>query len=223
MPESQNTIALPDLPGVTAGWEILMLDERKVSGKYTADVLARDEERRNVVIECLAQGMPLRQISKAFDLSINVVLEAKRRWASEIETEKQRLGVKCMDVGRMAVERIAEEMGEMPRASLPIIAGIMIDKGQLLMGAPTARIERIDTRGVAELADYIASLPSVSPVAAEEQNCKKDSVDCLEIGENLNAKDSQSTASPDFPREDPANGTESGQNTPKTAEKGGSS
>lgn len=164
------------LPTIELGWEILTVEDDRKAGKFTAELLDKNEGKRNAVVEALAQGMAIRSIAKAYEISVNTVLTAKRRFGAQIETEKQRLGRDCFDVARMAVERMRDEIEFMPRQSLPIIAGIMSEKGLLLTGAPTARIEHIGGPSVASVADYIASLPSAVPVDTLGNSAQKGSV-----------------------------------------------
>jgi hypothetical protein len=146
--------------------------------------LAKDEAKRDLMISALAEGRSVRTVAKAYGVSTNLVLAVKRKFAPQIETEKERLGLDCFDVARLAVERIRDEIDDMPKASLSIIAGVMIDKGQLLTGAPTARVrvERVD--GVASVADYIAGLPAAVPVSEGEMSGEKGGA-FIELGDGL--------------------------------------
>jgi hypothetical protein len=86
----------------------------------------------------------------------------------EIETEKERLGNQFSDLARLAVERMTDEIDDMPKASLPLIAGIATDKAQLLRGAPTVRVQHDHALTIKSVTDYIDALPSVTPVCSEE-------------------------------------------------------
>lgn len=162
-----STAAQLDLPTIEAGWEIVTAEDDRKAGKFTAAFIEKNLAKRDAVIEALAQGMSIRRIAAAYEISVNTVLTVKRIHGAKIETEKQRLGLDCFDVARMAVERMRDEMQEMPRAGLAIVAGIMAEKGLLLTGAPTARIEHTHGPTVRSVADYIESLPAVVEVAAE--------------------------------------------------------
>lgn len=161
------------LAGIEAGWELLTVEEDRKAGRFTAALLDKNAAKRDAVIEALAQGMAIRSIAGAYEISVNTVLTAKRIYGEKIETEKQRLGRDCFDVARLAVERIRDEIQFMPRASLPIVAGIMAEKGLLLTGAPTARVEHIGLPTVASIADYINSLPAATPVGTRENSEQK--------------------------------------------------
>lgn len=170
---TQSTLSLPDLPGIEPGWELLSLREPTQRGKFTAEQLARNEEKLAAVLAALGEGLGVRQIARAFQISTNTVLRVSRDYGPQIETLKESIGRDCLDVAKLAVERMRDEIDQMPRASLPIVAGIMIERGQLLTGAPTARISHEHAHTIANVADYIDSLPSVSPVAEEKANEQK--------------------------------------------------
>jgi transposase-like protein len=170
---TQSTLSLPDLPGIEPGWELLNLREPAVRGKFTGEQLAANEEKLAAVLSALGEGLGTRQIARAFKISPNTVLRISRKFGEQIETLKESIGRDCLDVARLAVERMRDEIDEMPRASLPIVAGIMIERGQLLTGAPTARIEHDHKHTVADVADFIDSLPSVTPVISEKANDQK--------------------------------------------------
>lgn len=175
---------LPDAPGVSDGWELLTVAERKASGRCSAASLARDEERRDLMISALAEGRSVRTVAKAYGVSTNLVLAVKRKFAPQIETEKERMGQDCFDVAAMAIDRMKDEMEQMPRQSLPLMAAIMIDKGSLLTGAPTARVRVEHVDGVASVADYIAGLPAAVPVISGETNGEK-AADFIELGSGV--------------------------------------
>lgn len=204
-----------DLSGIESGWEILTVDTDRKAGRFTAAALDKNAEKRDLVIAALAEGLAIRRIASALGISVNTVLAAKRIFGDKIETEKQRLGRDCFDVMRMAVERIRDEMQDMPRASLPIIAGIMADKGLLLTGAPTSIVAHTGGPTVASVAEYINSLPAVGPVAAQENNAQKGVVIDLAIEASKPAGDSRSLDSCPPTQQAAPGGTESGQIDPK--------
>lgn len=174
--EDQQALALPDAPGIEKGWEILTVSDDRARGKFTADQLAANEAKRDSVLRMLAEGMSISATARAHGMSRNTVLAAARRWGAQIEQRKQSLGADCLDVARLAVERIRDEIGEMPKASLAIIAGIMVDKGQLLLGAPTVRVEHVEA-GAASYNEWLTSIIDVAaqPVAQGDDSPNKGS------------------------------------------------
>lgn len=224
---TQAKFALPDLPGIEPGWELIEMSEPAQRGRFTAEQLSHNEGRLQAILGAVAQGMSVRSIAKAYGVSTNTVLTAQRKFAGEIETLKQELGRSCMDVARLAVERMRDEMDDMPKASLPIIAGVMIDKGQLLTGAPTMRVQHDHTLTVASVADYIDSLPAASPVIAGGEIAQKAIDGVTPAGEHLGAselleateaqavRDSQSLLSAQIKGQAPQAGADVGQIDPK--------
>lgn len=171
----------------------MTVEADRTAGKYTAEKLERNQALRDSVVRALAEGMSVRQVASAHSISTNLVLAASRRFGAQIETEKQRLGRDCMDVARLAIERMRDEIGEMPKASLPIVAGVMIDKGSLLTGAPTARIEHNHVASHASLNEWLDSLPRAQPVIEGENPGQKAGVIELQSGPVETVKpDSQS-------------------------------
>lgn len=166
----QGVIPLPDSPGIEAGWEILTVGEDRAAGKFTAAGLARNEQRRESVVRMLAEGLSIAAVARAHGMSRNTVMAAARRFGPQIEQRKQSVGALALDVARLSIERIRDEIDDMPKASLPIIAGVMIDKAQLLSGAPTARVEHVERSAPASFNDWLDSLVNVSaqPVAQAE-------------------------------------------------------
>lgn len=163
-PDNQSTLALPDLPGISKGWELVELDEPAKRGSFTAEQLEQNTAKRDAVLSALAEGLAIRQVARAFRISTNTVLALSRRSVAQIDTLKEGLGRAYFDLSRLAVERMIDEIDEMPRASLPIVAGVSTDKGQLLSGGPTGRVQHDHTLGIASMTEYIESLPSAVPV-----------------------------------------------------------
>jgi hypothetical protein len=201
----QTNIALPDLPGIEQGWEILTVDQDRQAGKFTAAHLAGNLAKRDAVVRALGEGMSIARVARAFGMSRNTVAVAARRFGPDIEHRKKETGALCFDVARMAVERIRDEMDDMPKASLPIIAGVLIDKGQLLSGAPTARVEHTQALGFASFNDWLGSLVDVTPAApvgAQETLGQKGGaleagaiqLGCVDLGPDKRAGDEQSPA-----------------------------
>jgi hypothetical protein len=197
---AQTSLGLPDLPGIESGWELLQLDAPDAPKRFTADQIAKNQEKLNAVVRALGEGLGVRQIARAFGISTNTVLKVSQRFGAEVETQKQSLGRDFLDVARLAVERMRDEMDSMPRQSLPIIAGIGIERGQLLTGAPTARVEHNHALQVLSVADYIDSLPAASSVEVAGNAAPKEAARAaLEGGPALTGVvevDSQSTDLP---------------------------
>ena len=196
---AQTSLGLPDLPGIESGWELLQLDGPDAPKRFTAEQIARNQEKLSAVVRALGEGLGVRQIARAFGISTNTVLKVSQRFGAEVETQKQSLGRDFLDVARLAVERMRDEMDSMPRQSLPIIAGIGIERGQLLTGAPTARVEHNHALEVLSVADYIDSLPAAPSVEVVGNDAPKEAarvaIGAAPTGVLVGAVDSQSTES----------------------------
>jgi hypothetical protein len=194
---SQSTLGLPDLPGIEQGWEILTVDADRVNGRFTCEQLEKNEAKRKAVVEAIAEeALGLKRIATAFGVSVNTVLAAKRKYVEEIETTKQRVGRAAFDVAQLAIERMRDEMDTMPKASLPIIAGVMIDKGQLLTGAPTARVQHTQAATPESFNEWLDSITNVTatPVAEGKETGQKDFAALPGPDSADAARDSQSLA-----------------------------
>lgn len=215
----QTAILLPDLPGIEKGWEILTVDHDRATGRYTAAHIAGNAAKRDAVVRALGEGLSIAAVARAFGMSRNTVTVAARRFGVDIEQRKKEFGAVCLDVARMAIERIRDEMDDMPKASLPIIAGVLIDKAQLLSGAPTARVEHTNTAaGPNGFNAWLESVVEVSaePVAAsgnlEQKGGALESGQVLEVGSKGMASDTPSPALSGSAIGEPTEeGSESGQ------------
>lgn len=216
---AQSTLSLPDLPGIEPGWELINLREPAKRGRFTGEQLARNDQRLAAVLGAIAEGLGTRQIARAFNISTNTVLALREEHGPAIETQKEGLGRQMLAGARLAVERIIEEIDQMPRASLPIVAGVLTDKGLLLTGSPTARIAHDHKHTVADVAEYIDALPSAEPVIAEETNEQKGALGlpvssellAVEVAPGESVRDSQSLVSAQIPEESAPSSAEVGQ------------
>ena len=112
-----------------------------------------DPDRYMSVCALLADGsMSQRQISRLTGTSRNLV-SAINRQAAEIEPLKQRIASRARNLAVLCLER-AEEMihggDKVTLRDLAILAGVAVDKSQLLSGEATARIETIEAASSAD-------------------------------------------------------------------------
>ena len=155
-----------------------------------------DDERIKEMLQARTEGLGVRACARIFKMSEHTVLAIEEKYSSEVATIKKDLARDCRTAGRMAVSRMIEEMADMPKTSLPIIAGVMIDKMQVLEGEPSVITERRDaseiSRDRASLNSMIEGLPMADeqevidlppgPIAAEDARDQKDSSDQGEAG-----------------------------------------
>lgn len=213
--ESQGTLELPDLPGMGHGWELL-LGQQEISRRCTADVAVKIAEQRVAIVKaCVHLGT--RRVAEAFGVSREVVRAVRSAAirSGELDQFKEEEGRRLYAVADRLVDRLEDEVDKLPPGSLALNIGILMDKAQLLTGAPTQRVQHNHAAGVADIADYIASLPSVTPVHAEDLSRQKaDGSDASALAEIEVAErtvDSQSTVSPSSSEESGKNWQEIGR------------
>lgn len=167
MPSAQLTTQLT-LASLTDGLgeELLTVEADRASNRCTAACLDARVELRSAILNALAEGLGTRRVAAAFGVSREVVRALNRQAlnSGELDHAKEELARDALDLARRTIDRIADEIDDMPRSSLPIVAGVMIDKAQLLSGGATARVERTSGESVADIEAYLRGLPVAQPV-----------------------------------------------------------
>jgi predicted XRE-type DNA-binding protein len=152
------------------GLELLSVEADRAANRCTASSLDAREELRAAILHCIAEGrLGTRRIASVFGVSREVVraLWKKAAETQELDHFKKEAANSYGHLSRLAVERMIEEIDEMPRASLPVLAAIATDKHALLTGGVTARVERVGGPSVASVKDFIDALPVVSGSVGE--------------------------------------------------------
>ena len=164
------------------GDELLSIEGDRKAGRCTARCLDARADLRAAVLGAVAEGQGSRRVSAAFGVSREVVRALRRQalGSGELDQHKQSIGLDALALAREAIDRCRDEIDEMPRASLPILAGVMTDKALLLTGGATVRIEHITGPTHAGLNDMLASLgagcievQASAPVEARETSAQK--------------------------------------------------
>jgi hypothetical protein len=145
------------------------------AGEFSgARLFDRDPHRYMAIVRLRGEGYGLLRIARLLRVSVNTVAAVRDREVSAIETVKQHVAGRASLAGELAVESIIEDLADPERRKMiaardrAIIAGVMIDKAQLLGGGATARIEHVDRGGQHEdLNSYLDSLPRVQEVAGD--------------------------------------------------------
>ena len=152
----------------TEGDELLSIENDRKGGRCTARCLDARADLRAAVLGAVAEGQGSRRVAAAFGVSREVVRALRRQalGSGELDQHKQSLGLDALALAREAIDRCRDEIEEMPRASLPILAGVMVDKALLLTGGATVRIEHVAGPTHAGLNDMLASLGSCIEVQA---------------------------------------------------------
>jgi hypothetical protein len=144
----------------TEGDELLSIENDRKGGRCTARCLDARADLRAAVLGAVAEGQGSRRVAAAFGVSREVVRALRRQAleSGELDRHKQSIGLDALALAREAIDRCRDEIDEMPRASLPILAGVMTDKALLLTGGATVRIEHVTGPTHAGLNDMLASL-----------------------------------------------------------------
>jgi hypothetical protein len=142
------------------GDELLSIEGDRKAGRCTARCLDARADLRAAVLGAVAEGQGSRRVAAAFGVSREVVRALRRQAleSGELDQHKQSIGLDALALAREAIDRCRDEIDEMPRASLPILAGVMTDKALLLTGGATVRIEHVTGPTHAGLNDMLASL-----------------------------------------------------------------
>ena len=164
------------------GDELLSIENDRKGGRCTARCLDARADLRAAVLGAVAEGQGSRRVAAAFGVSREVVRALRRQAleSGELDQHKQSIGLDALALAREAIDRCRDEIDEMPRASLPILAGVMTDKALLLTGGATVRIEHITGPTHAGLNDMLASLgagcievQASAPVEARESSAQR--------------------------------------------------
>lgn len=162
------------------GDELLSIEGDRKAGRCTARCLDARADLRAAVLGAVAEGQGSRRVAAAFGVSREVVRALRRQalGSGELDHHKQSLGLDALALAREAIDRCRDEIEEMPRASLPILAGVMVDKALLLTGGATVRIEHVTGPTHAGLNDMLASLGVIevqacAPVDARETSAQR--------------------------------------------------
>jgi hypothetical protein len=165
----------------TEGDELLSIEGDRRSNRCTARCLDARADLRAAVLGAVAEGQGSRRVAAAFGVSREVVRALRRQalGSGELDLVKQSIGLDALALAREAIDRCRDEIDEMPRASLPVLAGIMTDKALLLTGGATVRIEHVTGPSHAGLNDMLASLggcievQALPPVEARETSAQR--------------------------------------------------
>jgi hypothetical protein len=93
------------------------------------------------------------------------------REGSTIDTHRKELGARALKVAALGVERLEEIIadGSIKPGELSMAVGILIDKGQVLTGGVTARVEKVEQSQVAAgLERMLDDLPVIDAEIVEE-------------------------------------------------------
>jgi hypothetical protein len=127
-----------------AGLELLLPREVQ-EHRFTAERVARNQDRYRSIVEALASGMPVRAIMRAFRVSDHTIQVIRSREPELVATEKRRLGALMLHTAGRCVERFGEllDSGMIKGQEASVGSGIFTEKALLLAGDATARVEHV--------------------------------------------------------------------------------
>jgi hypothetical protein len=128
--------------------------EMERRGEFTAERLM--ESRPTIykaLVDGLGQGLGVRQLCRAYRVSHHTVAAVMARESQAVATLKERTVSVLRTFGRLAADRLLDEVDQIPIQSLPIALGIAVEKAELLSGGATSRIEHADSGPTHE--DYL--------------------------------------------------------------------
>ena len=135
------------------------------TGASTGERLLRD--RPDVYRSCvylLSQATPVREIKRTLGLHHRTIEAVMIREGQTIDTARRELGARSLRIAGLLAEAIEEkiQIGEPMKVGEAAMAfGILVDKGQVLTGGITARVEKIEAHQVeAELHGILQALPN---------------------------------------------------------------
>ena len=153
--------------------------EALTKGEWTGERLRREAPRLvEGVLRLTALDVTQEDIAFALQMSVNSVRRIQTECAVSVDGYKERLGRGLRKVTSLTIHALAkkledpDQVAKMKVGELAIVAGITIEKEQLVSGGPTQRIEHTTGEPPIEaFNDYIASLPSadVTPVQTPAQ------------------------------------------------------
>jgi hypothetical protein len=128
--------------------------EMERRGEFTAERLM--ESRPTIykaLVDGLGQGLGVRQLCRAYRVSHHTVAAVMARESAAVATVKERTVSVLRTFGRLAADRLLDEVDQIPIQSLPIALGIAVEKAELLAGGATSRIEHTESGPTHE--DYL--------------------------------------------------------------------
>ncbi len=196
-----------DLPGGDA-WQIQALTAADDSPQFsgcTGEARHRIRRLRDQILELTAAGVGAKRIAAALDVSPQAVRAVRSvAWErGELDPLKQRLGRQYLATADLLRAEALERIDEIPAQVLLLASAQAADKGQLLTGGATTRIERA-CDAPADLHEMIDALPvECVPVDAPESGYNKSPAEGASLGQEASqvepsgaVADSLSAASP---------------------------
>jgi hypothetical protein len=134
-------------------------------------LLSHRPDLYRITVQLLGQGTGIREIKRLTGLHHRTIEAVMTREGSTIDTHRKELGARALKVAAMGVERLEEIIadGAIKPGELSMTVGILIDKGQVLTGGVTARVEKVEQSQVAAgLERMLDDLPVIDAELVED-------------------------------------------------------
>lgn len=139
------------------------------SGEFTGERLFRDRPGvYAAAVRMIAEGQSISATSRALGISRNTVCAVRDREGVSVEQEKKELLRDLRRASRLGVEKVLELLPDTKSAKdAAIVTAVMVDKGQLLAGEATSRVERVEAKPD-QVKAFLDSLPVVDAEVVSE-------------------------------------------------------
>lgn len=179
----------------------MLLPAAERARRCTGETAVKEEAKREAIMTaCTYLGT--RRVAEAFGVSREVVraLRAEAIRTGKLDQIKEQAGRRALGAADAILDRLIDEVDDLPKSSLALTYGILQDKGLLLTGQPTQRIEHTVGPKHDDLNSWIELLASANPVTEGEDRGHKASG--LEVVGELVEVGSGSGQTPDKPTSD---------------------
>lgn len=146
--------------------------EQALVGEFTGERLfARKPEIYRAIVSLTAEGLGIIRIGKLLSVSPNTVQAVRKREGLPIDMVKKELADLAHAGAALALEGVLEDLsdpvkrGKIGTRDKAVVAAVLVDKGQLLSGEATSRLEVSDIRTPDhdDFNRYVAGLRSAVP------------------------------------------------------------
>ena len=181
------------------------------TGVSTGERLLRDRpDLYRITVQLLGQGTGIREIKRLTGLHHRTIEAVQLREGATIDTHRKELGARALKVAALGVELLEEKIsaGDIKAGELSMAVGILIDKGQVLTGGVTARVEKIEQAQVAaglermlddlpvidaEVLEINSVAENLDPIALPSDRASDEQSDAVTPSESVDAETATSS------------------------------
>lgn len=128
-------------------------------------LLVQRPQDYRAILKLIGRGFTHQEIADVLEVSPGTVRAVLRREDIAVGLAKETMGMACMDVGGLCLTGMREKLGTkaqrdlVPLRDLAVAGGILIDKGLLLAGEATIRLDhRVTVDGEDPYGAFLASM-----------------------------------------------------------------